>query len=148
MRLIRSFAFALLLAASGSAVARNTIVKIPLKEVLETAQAKGKLNGSLKFYLKGQTTPQVISSFSTAVTNPKTNAANKSDHEACVWAAISALAAFQNQAAELGQGINAVVDIVSYYKKIVAVSDTEIECHAGGIMAGVALKGTYAKVAN
>ena len=81
------------------------------------------------------------------MTNPKTNAANKSDHNACIWAALSALMAFQKQAAEREQGINAVVDIVSYYKKIVSASDTEIECHAGGLLAGVALKGTYAKVA-
>jgi len=148
MRLIQTLAVALLLAVSGSAVARNTIVKITLTEVLEAAKSHPKFNGSLKYYLKGQATPQVISSFNTGVTNPKTNAANKSDHEACVWAAVSALLAYQNQAAELGQGINAVVDIVSYYKKVVTVSNHEIECHAGGIMAGVTLKGTYAKIAN
>lgn len=34
----------------------------------------------------------------------------------------------------------------SYYKKNETKSDTTIECHAGAIMSGVALKGTYATV--
>ena len=44
------------------------------------------------------------------------------------------------------RGANAVVDIVSYYKKNEFKSSTNYECYAGAILAGVALKGTYAKV--
>lgn len=44
------------------------------------------------------------------------------------------------------RGANAVVDIVSYYKKREYRSAQNFECYAGTIMAGVALKGTYAKV--
>ncbi len=79
------------------------------------------------------------------VTNKKTNAANKSDAEACRWVALSALRALQDGAKS--RGANAVVDIVSYYKKKNEFkSSTNYECYAGAILAGVALKGTYAKV--
>ena len=44
-------------------------------------------------------------------------------------------------------GANAVVNIVSYYKKDVMSSATEFECHAGAVIAGVALKGDFVKVA-
>lgn len=43
-------------------------------------------------------------------------------------------------------GANAVVDIVSYYKKVETKSPTKYECHSGNIIVGVTLKGTYAKV--
>lgn len=57
---------------------------------------------------------------------------------------LSVLRAFQEGAKS--RGANAVVDIVSYYKKNEFRSTTNFECHAGAIMAGVALKGTYATV--
>jgi hypothetical protein len=44
------------------------------------------------------------------------------------------------------EGGNAVINIVSYYKKNVFSSATEYECHAGAIIAGVALKGTVVKL--
>ena len=40
-----------------------------------------------------------------------------------------------------------MIDIVSYYKKNEYRSATDFECHAGAIIIGVALKGTYAKIA-
>ena len=88
--------------------------------------------------------PVVLRRMSSDVSNRKTNAANKSDEEACRWAALSALLAFQKNAKE--RGANAVVDIVSYYKKNEFRSATNFECFAGSFVAGVALKGTYAQV--
>ena len=43
------------------------------------------------------------------------------------------------------EGANAVVNIVSYYKKNVFSSPTEYECHAGAFVTGVALKGMFVK---
>ena len=54
------------------------------------------------------------------------------------------LVAMQDQARS--HGANAVVDITSNYKKQEFSSPTQYECAAGAIMAGVALKGTYATV--
>jgi len=44
-------------------------------------------------------------------------------------------------------GANAVVNIVSNFKDIEMASQTEFECADGAIMAGVALKGDFVKIA-
>ncbi|MEJ2791905.1 excinuclease ATPase subunit [Iodobacter sp. LRB] len=130
---------------STSAFARDTVLQIPLADVLAMPEAQGKLDGSVKFYLAGQKTPAISEKLSEDVSNQKTNGVGKSDEFGCKWAALSALIAFQNSAKK--NGANAVVDLVSYYKKNETKSDTTIECHAGGFVIGVALKGSYAKVA-
>jgi uncharacterized protein YbjQ (UPF0145 family) len=79
------------------------------------------------------------------MSNRKTNGVGKSDEVGCRWAALAALIQFQERAKEVGA--NAVVDIVSYYKKDEFKSATEYECHGGAVIIGVALKGTLAKVA-
>ena len=43
-------------------------------------------------------------------------------------------------------GANAVVDLASNYKHIEYKDSQKYECHAGALMAGVALKGNLAKV--
>lgn len=127
------------------AMARDTELHLPFAEVLEMPEAQAKLDGSVRFYLVGQKTPKVLQRLSSDVSNRKTNGFGKADDEGCRWAALSALMAFQEKAKSLGA--NAVVDIVSYYKKDEVKSATDYECHAGAFVVGVALKGTFAKVA-
>ena len=43
------------------------------------------------------------------------------------------------------EGGDAIVNIVSFYRKQEFDSDTLYECHAGAFVAGVALKGTVVK---
>lgn len=137
-------ALAVLLAAAPSAFARETRLELPLNELVNSEQARAAgLDGSVRFYLAGQNV-SVASRMRSDVANRKTNAANKSDEEACRWVALTALVALQNKAKKLGA--NAVVDIVSYYKKNEFRSASKYECHAGAFVAGVALKGTYARV--
>jgi hypothetical protein len=131
---------------AAPAIARDTEYKLPFAEVLEMPEAKEKLDGSIKFYLAGQPTPKVLERRGEDVANRKTNGAGKSDEFGCRWAALSALIALQEKARQAGA--NAVIDIVSYYKRDTFKSATEYECHAGALIIGVALKGTYAKVAN
>ncbi|GIX34844.1 MAG: phosphoribosylglycinamide formyltransferase [Lysobacteraceae bacterium] len=131
--------------AASTAHARDTRVNIPLSDVIELGRSSGKLDGSVRFFLQGAATPAVERRLGEGVSNKKTNAANKSDEEACRWAALSALIAFQESARS--RGANAVVNIISYYKKNAWQDPALIECHAGAIMAGVALKGEYARVA-
>ena len=126
------------------AQARDTVLNIPLADVLAMPEAQGKLDGTVKFFLAGQSTPKVLKSLSSEVVNPKTNGVGKSDEFGCKWAALSALISLQANAKR--QGANAVVDIVSYYKKNETKSDTTIECHAGAFVIGLALKGTVAAV--
>lgn len=140
------FLMAALLAAAAAtpALARDTEYKLPLAEVLEMPEAKTKLDGSVKFYLAGQPTPKIVQKLGEDVSNRKTNGVGKEDRFGCKWAALSALIALQEKAKSLGA--NAVIDIVSYYRKATFSSPTEYECHAGAVVIGVALKGTYAKV--
>jgi uncharacterized protein YbjQ (UPF0145 family) len=56
---------------------------------------------------------------------------------------LSALKALQERAVR--EGMDAVVNIESNYKNRQFSSETEFECGAGAIMAGVALKGTLVK---
>ena len=144
MRRFSLIATATLLAFSGSAFARDTRVEQSLADLLSSQQARDAgIDGSVRFYLAGQTVA-VQERLGEDVSNRKTNAANKSDEEACRWVALSTLRALQDGAK--ARGANAVVDIVSFYKSNEFRSATNYECYAGNILAGVALKGTYAKV--
>jgi hypothetical protein len=136
---------AIILVAASAAQARDTIVDIALADVLAMPEAQGKLDGTVKFYLAGQETPKILSKLGDGVSNKKTNGVNKSDEFGCKWAALSALITFQESAKS--KGANAVVDLVSYYKKNETKSSTTIQCHAGVFVVGVALKGNYAKIA-
>ena len=144
---MKPFAVAILatmMVASFSVDARNTRLELSLQEVVQSDEAKAAgLDGSVHFYMAGQG-PSVASRMGQGVANRKTNALNKTDVEACRWVAISALLALQQSAKK--QGANAVVDIVSFYKKNEFRSATNFECYVGGLLAGVALKGTYARV--
>ena len=135
---------AALLAFAPAGNARETRLELSLRELVSSDQAKAAgIDGSVRFFLAGQKVA-VLDRLGEDVSNRKTNAANKSDQEACRWVALSVLRALQDGAK--ARGANAVVDIVSYYKKNEFRSATNYECHAGAILAGVALKGTYARV--
>jgi len=131
--------------ACGPALARDTKYMVPLKDVLDMPEAKAKLDGSVKFYLKGQATPKVQERFGEDVSNKKANGVGHDDLDGCKRAALSALIAFQQSAKQ--NNANAVIDLVSYYKRAETTSTTEVECHAGAVVIGVALKGRYARVA-
>ena len=131
--------------ASTTAQARETRVEGSFEELVNSPEAKkAGIDGSVRFYLAGQKTPAVQSRMGEDVSNKKTNAANKSDAEACRWVTLSVLKAFQDSAKS--RGANAVIDMVSYYKKNEFKSAQNYECYAGAIMAGTAMKGTYAKL--
>ncbi len=133
-----------LLALSSPADARETRLELSLQELVNSPAAReAGIDGSVRFYLAGQSVA-VQQRFGEDVANRKTNAANKSDEEACRWVALSTLRALQDGAKR--RGANAVVDITSYYKKNEFRSASNYECYAGTFVAGVALKGTYAKV--
>jgi uncharacterized protein YbjQ (UPF0145 family) len=100
----------------------------------------------VKFFFGNQPYPMVLAKLGTDVSNLKTNAFGKSDETACNWVFLSAMIALDKRAQQLGA--NAVVNIVSYYQKIEMSSPTEFECHAGAIIAGVALKGDFVKIAD
>jgi len=134
----------LLVAIPAISEARDTTLHLDFDTVVEQATQAGRLDGSVKFYLAGAQLRGKVGRLNDAVTNKKTNAFNKSDQEACAWVLQSALISLQNAAKNAGA--NAVVDIVSFYKRNEFRDPQNYECHAGAFIAGVALKGKIANV--
>ncbi|AQW70332.1 UNVERIFIED_ORG: hypothetical protein J2W65_000165 [Pseudomonas parafulva] len=139
-------ATALLLAAlPGLSQARDTALYLPFEKVVQQMLAEKKLDGSVKFYLAGVKPRGKVTVISpNSVTNKKTNAFNKSDEAACEWALQSALLTLQDAARKANA--NAVTNIASYYKRNERKDASTYECHAGAVIAGVALKGDLARV--
>lgn len=130
---------------SFPASAADKMVKLPIEAALADNDAHNRLGDSVKFYFAGQPTPSVLSKIATDKTSQRTNGFGKSTEKACNWVFLSAMLALQKRANELGA--NAVVNIVSNFKDVEVASATEFECADGAIMAGVALKGDFVKIA-
>ena len=129
---------------SGIAQARDTKHLYSIADAMNTAAARETFSSDIAFYFGDQKHPAIQASYDEDFTNKKTNAFNKTDKEACEWVFLSAMLQLQKRALQLGA--NAVVNIESYYKKIPFKSETEYECHAGALMAGVALRGKFVKL--
>jgi hypothetical protein len=133
------------LAIPVTGVARDTTHHLDFQSVVQAAIADGQLDGTVKFFLKGQKVPGAVArTFEEAVSNKRTNAFGKPDGEACDWALRSVLISFQENAKR--NGANAVVDLVSYYKRREFADPAKFECHAGATVAGVTMKGRAAIV--
>lgn len=127
----------------GLSQARDTAHFLDFQSVVNEATQAGRLDGSVKFYLnKTPGGAKIVNA--NVTTSQKTNAFNKTDEAACSWALQSALIKLQNGAK--AAGANAVVDLASNYKNKEYRDDSKYECHAGAIMAGIALKAKYATV--
>ncbi len=126
------------------ALARDTLLNLPWTDVFSMPEAQKKLDGSIKFFFSGQETPKILKKMGEGVSNRKTSGFAKSDENACKWAALSALIAFQDSAKK--EGANAVVDLVGYYKRNETQADKLYECHVGALIVGVTLKGNYAQI--
>jgi uncharacterized protein YbjQ (UPF0145 family) len=125
--------------------ARNTIQQLSIADALAVGERENVLSGEVSFYFGEQTHPTVETSLGTFTSNRKTNAFGKSDEEACHWAFLSAIKTLEERA--IKEGGNAVINIYSYYYKNKVVSETEYECGAGGLMAGVTMIGEVVKLA-
>lgn len=125
--------------------ARNTKHMYSVREVMESVNGRAKLASGINFYFGAQKHPKIVKNYGEVRTNKKTNAFNKSDSEACAWVFLSSMIALQERA--LQEGANAIINIRSNYKNQEVSSETEFECGAGNIVAGVALKGELVKLA-
>lgn len=134
-----------LMFTSPLAFSRDTKHMLSIQQAMQSPDFKEKLDPNIKFYFGNQSHPRVLNSFGNFSTNKKTNAFNKSDEEACQWVLLSALLSLQDRVRK--EGGNAVINVASYYKKNKVVSNSQYECHAGAIMAGVALTGEVVKLA-
>lgn len=123
---------------------RDTKHMYSILGAMESADFKERLDPDIALYFSGQDHPAPSDEKGQYVSNRKTNAVGKSDQKACYWVFLSALLKLQERAK--AEGGNAVIDIHSYYKKDIMRSAEEFECHAGAIMAGVALRGTVVHI--
>jgi uncharacterized protein YbjQ (UPF0145 family) len=128
----------------GAAQARDTEYKLAISEVMQNPEFKAKLGSDIAFRFGEGKMRAGAQSLGEFVANRKTNSVGKPDEEACRWAMLSVLIELRERAQK--QGGNAVVNIVSYYKQATYSSPTMYECHAGGFLAGVALKGVVVKL--
>jgi hypothetical protein len=122
--------------------ARDDEAMRPFSDILENHQDK--LDSNVALYFGKQPYPAVERKLGEYPSNKKTNGFNKSDSEACQWAALSALLSLQERAVR--EGGDAVVNIRSYYKKNEVSSKTDYECHNGAFVTGVALIGEVVKL--
>jgi uncharacterized protein YbjQ (UPF0145 family) len=133
-------------AMTGAAAhAADNRAMLPIAGALAVNDAQARLDGSVKFYFEGQPTPAVVEILASDKTSQKTNALGKSTEKACNWVFLSAMLRLQQRAQQLGA--NSVINIVSNYNNVPNASATEFECHVGTIMAGVAFKADFVKVA-
>ena len=130
---------------AGAAEARDTKHLLSVKDAMSSAAAQEKLDPSIRFVFADAPHAKVIKRHGNFVANRKTNAFGKSDQQACEWVMLSALIALQDRAK--AEGGNAVINIESFYKQQPMASRTDYECHAGAIMAGVALRGDVVTLA-
>lgn len=138
---ISKFLVTALVVSSGTALARDTRYLLKIADVLAMPEA-GRLDPHIKLFF-GKSRHPSGESRGEVVANAKTNAANKGDEAACRWVMLTALTDLQAKARAVGA--TSVVGIESFYKKIPFSSETEFECHAGVIVAGVALRGQLMK---
>ena len=131
------------LALAASLSARDTKLMMPLAKAMASADYKAKVGDKIKFNFGDAVTATGAQNLGVTITNKKTNAVSKSDSAACEWVFLSAMIALKEKAESVGA--DEVDGIASYYKKAEVPSATEYECHVGGIVAGVALKGTLVK---
>ena len=139
------FASFLLIAMNSMAQARNTRYTLKIQDVMSSSDYQQRVGNAVAFYFANQPPPAVAQNFGEFVTNKKTNAFGKSDEAACQWAMLSALIQLRDRA--LQEGGNAVINVVSYYDRDEIPDKGDYECHAGAVIAGVALKGTVVKLA-
>lgn len=139
-------AIALLFLGLNTAQARDERLHFSIEEAMNTPDAKAKLNKGYTFRFGAGNSTDVIENHGEFQSNKKTNAFGKPDKTACQWAFLSAMLSFQERIA--AEGGNAVINIRSYYKKNDFSSETEFECGAGGLMAGVTFKGDVVTLKN
>lgn len=135
---------ALLFALPVASMAAERVVHLTFADVVAEAEKSGKLDGSVKFYLAGNTPAGAHVVNDNVSTNKKTNAFGKKDAETCSWVLQSALISLQDEAK--AAGANAVTDIVSNYNGTEYKDGEKYECHIGFLMSGVQLKAKLAKV--
>ena len=143
---IPSIALGICLATAWPAHARDIKRHLPIGAALEAKDLQPKVDGSIKVFFGKEMVQEGLKSLRNDVAIGKESLRGKSDVTACHSAFLSALVELQKRAKQ--HGANAVVNIVSYYKKVEMSSTTEYECHEGSGYMAVALRGDFVKISD
>ena len=124
---------------AGRAYGRNVELLVPIVDVSDRPR------GVVKFFFATEESPAILKNLGSYLAAPRTGAAGRSDQRACHEAFLWTLVDLEKRAQRVGA--NAVVNIVSYYRKKEMASITEFECHVGNVIVTVWLKGDLVKIA-
>ena len=134
--------FLLVFCAAPSALARDTLLRFPITDPMQTTTAAAFTHA--KFYFGKQPYPRGAKVIGTYTSRRITNAVGKGDKEACDWAFLSALKSLYVRTGEVGG--NAVVNIRSITDNWPEESEAEYVCRAGNVVAKVYLEGTIVRL--
>jgi len=134
----------LCLATASPAYPRDIKRHLPISAALEAQDLRPKIDGSITMSFGTETSREGRKMLRSDATLGKVTLRGKSNETACNAAFVSALVDLQKRAKQVGA--TAVVNIVSYYKKVEVSSTTEYECHEGSGYMAVALRGDFVKI--
>lgn len=143
-RIARVTAGLALVALAGTATARDDKQMYSVAEALATPTAEEVITGEIQFYFGEGNHPPIERKLGNYQSNKKANGVGRSDEAVCQRAFLSAMRSLQDRAVR--EGGNAVVNIISYYRRNRISSETEFECGSGAIMSGVTLRGDVVKL--
>jgi len=121
------------------AAADDAVTVHQISGVTARAEYAAQLDG-VTFYFGNAPHPAVARTIEEdAQTSLRTRKFGRSTEESCQWVMLSALLQLRNHAIAVGG--NAVINVRSNWRNVEWSSETQYQCAAGFLMAGVALKG-------
>jgi len=138
-------ALSFVLFMAGRAHARNVQLFVPIADAVAATDVSDRPTGAVKFFFAMQKTPGILKHLGSYLAAPRTGVAGVSDQRACHEAFLLTLVDLEKRAQR--GGATAVVNIVSYYRKMEMASATDFECHVGNVIVTVWLKGDLVRIA-
>ena len=124
------------------AAARNDKYTFPMQSTLDSPAFAQQVGTSVKFVFGNAPAP-TGTRIADYVENERQHFHDRTEEVACRDTFIEALADLRDKATNMGG--DAVVGVVSYFRKVTFSSPTDFECHAGSNGVFVTLMGTIVK---
>lgn len=125
--------------SSGQVHARDDKAMYSVADAMATPTAEEIFTGDIQFFFGDDNHPPIGKNLGNYQSNKKANGVGRSDLRVCQRAFLSAMKSLRDRARL--EGGNAVVNIISYYRRNRISSTSEFECGSGAIMSGVTLRG-------
>ena len=141
---VQAIVLSIVMFAPGPAFPRNIKLILSIATAMQASTGEDRPTGAVKFFFGDEKTPEIVAEFGTHAVTPRTGAMGMSDEKACYGAFQWTLVNLEKRAQRLGA--NAVINIVSFYKRNELSSATEFECHVGNVIASVFLRGKFVRI--